>query len=220
MTKVVKRLSVWVLAIAAAAVPMVSQAAFINGTFGFIPFLTSGTFTGSNLGSATSITFAANPHFVNNLPPTSGGSPNDFNATNGVTQFNGYPIDPSEVVNIIATPLSLSGIGASPVAVSITDFFTFGAGRFHFDLTTLSRTSSGANNIATAGTGVIRDTLGAFSTTAAAFSMNGGLLSGNAFNYSFSVASASPVPLPAALPLLFAGLGLFGFTARRRRAAA
>ncbi len=49
---------------------------------------------------------------------------------------------------------------------------------------------------------------------------NDGVFSDNSGAYSVSITYTTPVPLPAGMPLILAGLGAFGFIARRKRKSA
>lgn len=195
-----------------------AHAIAINATAGFIPFGTSPTFTGSSLATATSLNFAS-PNYINTLPATFNGQTNVFNPANGVNWIGAVGLAPTTQVAVAA----LSGvnlIGASPTPTFVDALFTFASGRFVFDLKSLSKSSSGSNNLALAGTGVLRDTIGVYEDTLAAFSSNGSVLSGNQFNYSFSFAASGQVavvPVPASLPLFLAGFALVAAASRRAR---
>jgi hypothetical protein len=98
--------------------------------------------------------------------------------------------------------------------------FTFASGRFVFDLKSLSKSSRSPNNLGLAGTGVLRDTTGAYEDTLAAFSSDGSVTLGNQFNPSFSFTASGQVavvPVPASLPLFLAGFALVAAASRKAR---
>jgi len=196
-----------------------AHAIAINATAGFIPFGTSPTFTGSSLATATSLNFAS-PNYINSLPGTFNGQTNVFNPANGVNWIGGGVgfTAPTQVVVKTLSGLNSAVFSSTPTFVDA--LFTFGSGRFVFDLKSLSKSSSGSNNVALAGTGVLRDTNGVYDDTVAAFSSNGSVLSGNQFNYSFTFAAsgeAAVVPVPASLPLFLAGFALVAAASRKAR---
>jgi len=195
-----------------------AHAIAINATAGFIPFGTSPTFTGSSLATATSLNFAS-PNYINSLPGTFNGQTNVFNPANGVNWIGAVGLAPTTQV-AVATLSGVNLIGASPTPTFVDALFTFASGRFVFDLKSLSKSSRGPNNLALAGTGVLRDTTGAYEDTLAAFSSNGSVLSGNQFNPSFSFAASGQVavvPVPASLPLFLAGFALVAAASRKAR---
>jgi len=200
-----------------------AHAIAINATAGFIPVGTSPTFTGSSLATATSLDFAS-PHYINRLPGTFNGQTNVFNPANGVNRI-GVSAGFSAPTRVAIAPLSgLNLVGSSPTPTFVDALFTFASGRFVFDLKSLSKSSSGPNNLALEGTGVLRDTTGTYEDTEAAFSSIGSVLS-DEFNSSFSFAAlgqaaldqVAVVPVPASLPLFLAGFALVAAASRRAR---
>jgi hypothetical protein len=163
-----------VLAMSQAAVGAVMP----NATFGFAP-LGNTSFSGSYMGSATSLTFAS-LEFVNTVPPTFNGRPNDFVvAPNDVpsTMFDWVTISPLT----IALPTISYGSPAVPVWVpnARTDYLVFGtattpANRYHFDLTEWSATatSSTSNFLSVQCHGVFRDSAGFYSNAPASLSFS------------------------------------------------
>ena len=196
-----------------------AHAIAINATAGWIPFGPSPTFSGgSTLATATSLNFAS-PNYINTLPAAFNGQTNVFNPANGVNSIGNVGLAPAAQV-AVKTLSSLNSAVFSSTPTFVDALFTFGAGRFVFDLKSLSKSSSGSNNVALAGTGVLRDTNGVYDDTLAAFSSNGSVLSGNQFNYSFSFAASGQVavvPVPASLPLFLAGFALVAAASRRAR---
>ena len=195
-----------------------AHAIAINATAGFIPFGTSPTFTGASLATATSLNFAS-PNYINSLPGTSNGQTNVFNPANGVNWIGAVGFTaPTQVA--VATLSGVNLIGASPTPTFVDALFTFASGRFVFDLKSLSKSSRGPNNLALAGTGVLRDTTGAYEDTLAAFSSDGSVTLGNQFNPSFSFTASGQVavvPVPASLPLFLAGFALVAAASRKAR---
>lgn len=195
-----------------------AHAIAINATAGWIPFGPSPTFSGgSTLATATSLNFAS-PNYINTLPATFNGQTNVFNPANGVNWIGAVGLAPATQV-AVKTLSGLNSAAFSPTPTFVDALFTFAAGRFVFDLKSLSKsTSSNPNYVALAGEGVLRDTFGFYQDTLAAFSSNGTTLSGNQFNYSFSFAAAGEVavvPVPASLPLFLAGFALVAAASRR-----
>jgi len=216
------------LAMVAALVPaLVHAAPEIRGTLGFAPFGGSASFTGSNLTNATSITFLGSSgtgtfpgEVVNSLPATFGAFTNEFNAANGISIFGSATLTSSASVFQSTTALNIGPGGT--ITNTVTKFFAFGydgvgaADRFQFDLLSATKGMTGTTSLTLAGSGVLRDTLGVFADTAAAFTMNTTGSATSISNYSVSFAT-NPVPEPESFAMLLAGLGVVGFLARRRK---
>jgi len=218
-------------ALAVALIPTLALALpQINGTLGFIPFDTSASFTGPNLTSATSFSFAASAgtgpigEEINTVGlPTYNGIANDFHFANGIWQrgIGGQPATSSYHVYQNATPL-LIGAGGAITNGTISSFFAFGfdgagqpSDRFQFDLHSATKGMVGTTSLTLAGTGILRDTQGVFADTAAAFLLGTVGTATTISNYSVSFAT-QPVPEPETYAMLLTGLGLVGFMARTK----
>jgi hypothetical protein len=130
--------------------------------------------------------------------------------------FSGTVPDGTEVT---AYSSNISGLSSTLQPVVISDFLQIGSAgpaifgsagttpnnRFDFNLQTLEETASGTF----VGFGMLVDTTGTYSTTAAEFQLSFSAPS----NYSFSVEA---VPEPATLTLALAGLGGLVFLRRKR----
>lgn len=198
-----------------------AHAIAINATAGFIPFGTMPTFTDASLSTATSLNFAS-PNYINSLPATFNGQTNVFNPANGVNSLSavGFNLSAPAAQVVVTTLSGLNLVGSSPTPTFVDALFTFASGRFVFDLKSLSKSSGGPNNLGLAGTGVLRDTNGAYEDTLATFSSSGSVTAGNQFNSSFSFAASGQVavvPVPASLPLFLAGFALVAAASRRAR---
>ena len=119
---------------------------------------------------------------------------------------------------------TISGIGTSPTAENITDYFVFSTpdsifsssgttpnDEFNFTLSSIEYL--GGSSDAFSGTGTLFDSTSTFSPTPADFTLS---FSGPS-SYSFTFASAAPVPEPATMSLVVGGL--IGLLALRRRKA-
>ncbi len=198
--------SIAIGALALSAIAGSAQAAFVNGTMGFVPIGEPGTFVSAgSLSQATSFTWGGPLHFINNPGPAMfGGLPNIFNGAAGASVT-------------VTSPITLpGGVIANAPAVTLNNnypsLFTvaFGGANINFSSTSQSFTSSGPNslNILFEGTAVDLNYSG---TANAAMLMNFAILSGNQVNYSASFAAT--IPTPGAV----AALGLGGLLAARRR---
>jgi hypothetical protein len=215
------------LAVALAS-PSVSQAAFVYGELRFTSSGTPATFTGTNWASATGLTFQGLQNINSLLPtvtvPILGVVANVFNST-GVTVFNSASPLTSARLSVSA-PLNLTGITAlTPTLSPITNLFSFGSGRWAFDLVSLTRANIPIPILGTqttlTGLGVLRDTTGAYQNTSAFFTLASPTVSGNTltgYTVTLGASGVSAVPLPAGLPLIALGLAALGGLARRRAA--
>jgi hypothetical protein len=115
----------------------------------------------------------------------------------------------------------ITGLGATPKAVTISDFFVFsspfiGAGttpqnRFHFDLATLTQTGTKAYS----GTGTIHDLAGVYLDAPAQFSIS----FSSSYNYAGSLsAQFTPAPVPEPTTWIAGALLLLPLTAGTIRA--
>lgn len=185
------------------------------GTFGFAG-LGGTSFTGSTIGSATSVTIPAGI-FINNTPATYLGHPNIF-----------VPIDftiDSSAVN--PTTLSVSNINGAPVTYGgvsgLVDYLTWtGSGdTYFFTLNSGTWTSSASTNLSFVGLGTFTDLNGTYISGPAEISL--GFTNTGSTNYSgtFEVPPPPKVPEPSSLVLLGSGLlGAAFFLFRRKRSAA
>lgn len=199
--------SIAIGALALAAFAGSVQAAFLNGTMGFVPIGAPGTFVGSSLSQATSFNWGGPLHFINNPGAAMfGGLPNVFNGTAGAS------------VTVIS-PITLpGGVVANAPAVTLNNSYpalftvAFGGANIRFSSTSQSFTSGGPNSLNIRFVGTAVDLNGVYTGTAdAAMTMNFTILSGNQVNYSTSFAATIPAPGAAAV------LGLGGLLAARRR---
>jgi hypothetical protein len=201
--------SIAIGALALAAFAGSAQAAVVNGTMGFVPFGSPGTFVGSSLSQATSFSWGGPMHLISNPGPANfGGLPNIFSgaAASSVT---------------VSSPITLpGGVVANAPAVTLNNSYpslftvAFGGANIRFSSTSQSFTSSGPNSLNITFNGTAVDLNGIHTGTAnAAMTMNFTILSGNQVNYSTSFATGGLVPAPGAAAVL----GLGGLLAARRR---
>lgn len=181
------------------------------GTFGFAG-LGGTTFTGTTLGTATSVTIPAGI-FINNTPATYLGHPNIF-----------VPIDftiDSSAINPVT--LSVSNINGAPVSYSLSDYLTWtGSGdTYFFTLTSGTWTSSASTNLSFVGLGTFSDQNGTYITGPAEISL--GFTNTGSANYSGTLEVPPPPTVPEPSSLVLLGSGLLGaafFLFRRKRSAA
>jgi hypothetical protein len=194
------------IAVGLAASAVASQAAFINGTLGISPIGTV-TYTGADLGDATSVTVSS-LEIVNTTPTTYNSINNDFAV--GSYSVSTYPA--FTLVNISTTTLtsSLSGIS------SFLTFNSTSGDTYKFNLSSWTTSSSGANNLSFEGTGTLYDSQGHFLSTTTKISASFTTTGDGAVNGSFTL-STVPVPEPATFIAGLGALCLFGFTALPKR---
>lgn len=192
-----------------------ADAAPINGTLGYVPIGETTIDAGTTVGTTNTLTVPGTL-IINSLPALYLGSPNDFvglvSLGDAVTQ----------------SPLSLdvsAGPGGDIAGVPFNNFVVFGpGGRFEFDLTSGTLSSTGALNLGYYGTGMIHDTLGIFDDQIASLSFaatQDGI--GSAVNISFTLSTPPaprgvPEPGTVAMALTaFAGLGLVRVLRKRTK---
>jgi hypothetical protein len=173
--------------------------------------ITPPTFTGSTLGSATSVTVPSNM-FITSAPTTYLGHPNIFLPL--VTDFYPTAVSP--------TTLPVSNINGASVTYNITDYLTWSAGTdtYFFTLNTGNWTSSASTNLSFVGLGTFTDSLGNYVSGPAEISL--GFTNTGSTNYSatFEVPPPPTVPEPSSLVLLGSGLlGAAFLLFRRKRSA-
>lgn len=200
--------SIAIGALALAACAGSASAAILNGTMGFVPFGTPGTFVGPTLSQATSFNWGG-PHLINNPGlATFGGLPNIFSGAALAAVNISSPITLPGGVVAFAPPVTLNNSYASLFTVA------FGGANIRFSSTSQTFTSSGPNSLNITFRGTAVDLNGVYSGIAnAAMTMNFTILSGNQVNYSTSFATSGLIPTPGAATLL----GLAGLLAARRR---
>ena len=200
--------SIAIGAMALAAIAGSASAALINGTMGFVPIGSPGTFVSAgSLSRATSFSWGGPLHFVNNPGPAmSGDLPNIFNNAAGASVT---------VTSPIALP---GGVVADAAAVTLDNSYpalftvAFGGANIRFSSTSQSFTSSGPNSLNITFIGTAVDLNNVYAGTAnATMLMNFSILSGNQVNYAASFAAAIPAPGAAVV------LGLGALLAANRR---
>jgi hypothetical protein len=196
-------------ALALAACAGSASAAVVNGTMGFVPIGSPGTFVGSTLAQATSFNWGGPLHLINNPgPATFGGLPNIFNGAIAASVTVSSPITLPGGAVAFAPPVTLNNNYPSLFTVA------FGGSNIRFSSTSQSFTSSGPNSLNIRFEGTAVDLNNVFSGVAnAAMTMNFTILSGKQVNYSTSFATSGLVPTPGAAAIL----GLGGLIAARRR---
>lgn len=124
------------------------------------------------------------------------------------------------------TPLTVNATLLTPATTSVTgdnvsDLFSVGNYQFNLTSVQLLTGSFAAGNGSLLAVGTIVDTSGTYTPSTAAFTLSESGSVGSGFNYSasFSAPGVAPVPLPAAVWMMLAGLGGIGAFARRRDAA-
>lgn len=189
--------------------------------------------------SAASATTLYSEFVSGDLTPSGSPNPMTFNAVLGTNEVLGRwnPTPPTDTDNfnifidstleVVSVALSYTGLANGEVVnLGLRDSSTN-----LFDDAFVSNLGQGTTGV----TGTLQDTFGAetgplsLTNTTFEFFTNGGTIFGPAFGYpnidwtatlvtrSASVTPPpSPVPLPAGLPLLLAGLGAFGFVAKRK----
>jgi len=140
-------------------------------------------------------------------------SPNLFNVINPTGSFASV-IGPGSITDFQFDPgLGIDDTFGGVTAVSsITNFWA--VGDFTFELTSaVKQTTSSANFLDLAGTGIIRSTSNSFEDTLGSWAFNGENDNGT---FTWSAGSAATVPEPTILALM--GIGLMGFAVSRRKA--
>jgi hypothetical protein len=119
---------------------------------------------------------------------------------------------------VIADGVNLAGLSTTPTTEDISDYLQIGSpgtfssvgtspnNRFDFELQTLAENSSGDFT----GTGILTDTAGDYTPTAAEFLLS---FTPDSDNYSFTLQA---VPEPATVTLVLAGLGVLPFLRRKK----
>jgi hypothetical protein len=182
-----------------AAAPAAKASSIPYGTFGYTGLGTP-SYTGANLGSATSVTVPTGI-FVNNVPTMYLGQPNIFYPA---TEFQVY------LSAVYPTALTVSNINTGSVTYNLNDYLTwaFSGDTYYFSLGSGSWTSSGIGNLSFQGLGTFSDSLGDYIGGPAEISL--GFTQNGTVNYSgtFEVPPPPPAPEPSSLVLL--GTGLLG----------
>jgi hypothetical protein len=188
-----------------------ANAAFVNGTLGFVPF-GSITYTGATLGSATSITIPA-LEIVNGEPAVYDGNPNTFITGPGA-------VDIGSAVALSTTTLTFPQgaiSGYLQFSYDLLDPGTTPQGRYVFSLATLSESSSGPNNLSFQAYGTLTDLAGYYSPTPAQFSGSFTSIGSGTVNASFSLNSPVTAPEPGTYAAGIGGLAIVLLSLRARR---
>jgi hypothetical protein len=221
--------TVLAVAVATLAFGNGARAAFANATFGYVPF-GSTTFTGANLGSATSITIPG-LELVNNLPPMFLGNPNNFNGGP-----NGFSLASTVTVNPLTLNPMFIGDGIFH-NLNLPNYATFAGGgggstpanRYTFSVTSIRWDSSNPNEIDFIALGIFHDSNGTFANDSADISgsfTTTGVGNPPTVNTSFTFETPTTIttgaPEPATVTLLGFGavVSLVGYGVRRRKLAA
>jgi hypothetical protein len=185
--------------------PVLAKAQFITGSMGVIvdPFTTStSSFTSSSvsLNQLNLITHSETGTFLTFVPALS---------------------------DLTASTALLSGLSATPTVESVPNFLVFStpdttlstsgttpSNRFSFDLTSLSETAYNGSTATFSGSGVITDSLGAFSATQATLDLAFSSQSG--YTLTISIPDTAAVPEPSTWALMLGGFGMLLFLTRRQ----
>lgn len=211
-----KKLLLAVTAIATLAIaPAVNASPIVPfGTFGYTGIGSNPTFTGSSLGSATSVTVPT-AIIINTAPITYLSQPNIF-----------FPLSPSIQSSAVSpTTLSVSNINSGSVTYNLTDYLTWSGGgdTYFFTLGSGSWTSSASTNLSFVGFGTFSDANSTYVSGLAEISLGFTNTGSTDYSGTFEVPpTLTPrVPEPSSLVLLGSGMlaAAFLFFRRNRSAA-